>query len=150
MKSRILAAALVLCAVLSVSACKTTPTNQTALATAKIATQYATAKYIARVPAAEQAAKAARVRAVVVAVESIATGETVSLAVLEGAIRKQLPADLKPEDLIAINGLIAIVMAELQARVGDGLLNPDQRLQVSMVASWVIEATAFYNPTQGA
>lgn len=143
--TRILTAMLALCAVLALPACQTTPSNQNALAAAKIATQYATAKYIARVPPAEQAAKAVRVRAVVTAVESLATGESVSLAVLEQAIRRQLPEDLKPEDLVAINGLIGLVMAELQARVGDGLLNPDQRLQVSEVASWIVEATRYYS-----
>lgn len=140
------ALAWLLCAVMTLTACKTTPTNQTALAAARIAVQYGTAKYIARVPAEEQAQKAQRVRAVVEVVESVATGEAVSLALLEEAIRKELPTDLKPEDRVAINGLIGLVMAELQARVGDGLLNEDQLLQVKVVSGWIVEATRFYSP----
>lgn len=148
-RSRSLAsAALLIACAIALPSCKTLDVGKadpTALAAAKIAVQYGTMRYISTVPDDARAAKAERVRAVVTDVESLVTGEAVSLQLLAQEIRKRLPADLKPEDQLAVNSLLELVMTELRARVGDGLLDPNQVLQVKTVADWVIEATRFYS-----
>lgn len=145
MKFHILTAALALCAALALPACKTFQADSSATQAAKIAVQYGTMRYLGNVPEAERTSKAARVRAIVSEVSELAKGQPVTLTLLDEAVRKLLPDDLRPEDAFAINALLGLVMNELRARVGDGLLTEEQLLQVSVVASWVVEATELYS-----
>lgn len=140
------------CAVLltlaTLTGCKTFDTSRadpTAVQAAKLAVQYGTMRYIGHFPESDRAPRALRVRQIVSDVQAGLTGQTVSLTVVKQLVMQRLPADLKPEDQFAVNALLDLVMAELQARVGDGLLNENQLLQVGLVASWIVEATRFYS-----
>jgi phage tail protein X len=138
--------ALIACAVL-LAGCPLTKPDSAEAQVAQIAVQYGVAKYIGRVPEAERFTRAQRIARVVEAVEAAAKGSAeVTLPLLREAIQRNLPSDLAPEDLIAISGLIEIVLAELSARMSDGLLREDQLLAVSAVAAWVREACALYKP----
>jgi hypothetical protein len=93
--------ALVACAFL-LAGCPLTKPDSTEGQVAKIAVQYATAKYIGRVAAGERAARAERIAEVVDAVEAAAKGsELVTVPLLQEAIWKNLPSDLAPEDRVA-------------------------------------------------
>ena len=136
--------ALTACALL-LAGCPWTKPDSTEGQVAKIAVQYGVAKYIGKVPEGERSARAQRIAAVVDAVEAAARGsEAVHVQLLQQAIWKNLPSDLKPEDRVAVSALVEIVMAELSARLGDGLLKEDQLLAVSAVASWVKQACELY------
>jgi hypothetical protein len=136
--------ALVACAFL-LAGCPLTKPDSTEGQVAKIAVQYATAKYIGRVAAGERAARAERIAEVVDAVEAAAKGsELVTVPLLQEAIWKNLPSDLAPEDRVAINALSDLVLLELTDRMRDGLLKEDQLLAVSAVAAWVRQACSFY------
>lgn len=140
--------ALIACAVLCLAGCNWSLKPDSAQTqAAKIAVQYGTLRYLGGVPEAERPGKAERVRLIVAQVEKFAKGEPVSLALLESAVRDQLPQNMRPEDAFAVNALLGLVMAELQARVGDGLLTEQQVLIVSEVAQWISSATEYYGAT---
>lgn len=142
-------AILSLCMVLALlTGCKTFDVGKAdpaAIQAAKIGVQYATMKVVSKVDEADRPARAARIRAIVTDIESTLTGEAVSLSILDVEIRRHLPQNLKPEDQLAVNSLIQLVMVELKAQVGEGLLNENQLVQVKMVAEWVVEACGYYS-----
>lgn len=143
MKLHRYAAAAFLCCLLA--GCPLTKPDSTEGQVAKIAVQYGVARYIGKVPETERAGRAERIAAVVDAVESAARGSAaVTIPLLQEAIWRNLPADLKPEDRIAISALTELVLQELRARMSDGLLKEDQLLAVSAVASWVRQACQLY------
>lgn len=136
-----LAAALMLA---SISGCTTLKQNPQS---AGLVVKYATLKFVEKAGDAEaQAARAVRVRIVAEDVQKFATGESVTIAALEAAVRARLPADLSPADRFLVDGLIIAVMQELQERVGAGLLSSEQLLEVKQVIGWVIEASAYAAP----
>lgn len=140
-----LAATLAVCC-LALSGCvfQTKP-DSPGLQVAKIAVQLGVSKFIAKVPESAQAARAARIAKVVADIEALAKGgEGVTLSFLEDAIRQNIPNDLKPEDQIALNALVGLVVAELRARVSEGVLNDSQRVAVASVAGWIEEACSLY------
>lgn len=124
---------------LFLAGCKTAPQETTA----HLAVSYATAKYVekAGVNAPE---RAARVLAVVDAVEGVAGGESVTLDALKAYVLGKLPADLSPADRILAGALVDAAAAELQARVGAGALDPAALLKVRQVLGWIREGAAPY------
>jgi hypothetical protein len=125
-------------------ACKTIDQHQ---ASASLVVKYATMKVIEQAGATDaQFARATRIRSIAADVEKFAGGEAVTIAALEAAVRAQLPSDLSPADRFLADALVQSVVQELQARVGSGLLNPEQLLQVRQVLGWVIEATSYVAP----
>ena len=126
------------------SACSTFGQNAN---TAKLGVTYATLKYIEKAgDSAAQSERAASVRRVADAVREVATGEAVTVAALEAAALAQLPDSLSPADRFLATAVIQSAVAELQVRVGEGVLDPEKKLQVEAVLSWVVEATNYYVP----
>ena len=110
--------------------------------TAKLVTQYATIKYIEQIPEADKIERKARIVAVATDAKALASGDT-TLTALQTAVNEQLDkAGLSPADRLLANGLVEIIVAELQARIGEGVLSPEQRVQVVEVLDWVIQAAA--------
>lgn len=129
---------LILPILLILTACATFKEHET---TAKLVTQYATLKYLEKVPAAELDQRRERIRAIATDVKALATGET-SLILLQAAVSSQLDkAGLSPADRLLADGLVQVIVAELQQRIGSGVLSPEQLVQVSQVLDWVITAT---------
>lgn len=126
------------------SACATFGQNAN---TAKLGVTYATLKYIEKAgdPVA-QAERAADVRRVAEDVRVVASGEAVTVAALEAAALAQLPDSLSPADRFLATALIQAAVAELQVRVGEGVLDPEKKLQVEAVLAWVVEATNYFVP----
>lgn len=108
-------------------------------ATTKLAVQYAAIKFVRADD--NPAEKAARVRAVIEEVRAVAKGESASVAAIKAFVQAKLPADMLPEDRLLANALIEAVSAELEARVGDGVLDPEKLVKVETVLGWVSEAT---------
>lgn len=110
--------------------------------TAKLVTQYAVLKYAERLPEEQKTERVARIRAIATDVKALASGDT-TLQALHEVVNQQLDkAGLSPADRLLANGLVDVIVAELQARIGDGLLSPEQRVQVQSILQWVIDAAA--------
>ncbi len=90
-------------------------------------------------------ARAERVKAIAAEGQSFLDGENVSVSLLESAVANRLAAlDLTPSDRVLANALVGAVVAELNARVGEGLLSTEQKYTVSQVLGWVEQAASFY------
>lgn len=124
---------------------KSDPAKETAV---KIFTQYAVAKYLEDSGSDFARAKRAdNIRAVGGDLLQVASGDEVTLpflkmkAATEIAKLTESPADR----LLAMN-LLDVIVAELSARIGDGLLQPDQLVTVRSVIQWAVDAAALISP----
>lgn len=113
--------------------------------TAKLSIQYATMKFIRRDPV-----RAERIKRIVAEIRRSVEGDsTTSIDLIKTTIQGYLPPDMMPEDRLAVNALIDLVIAELNARINDQLLLPETQLKIKVVADWVIEAASYYSPRVG-
>lgn len=100
----------------------------------KLAVQYATLKYIGQdIPRAHRVADA------VVRAEALLDGNiAVAIPELEAVIRDKIDiSKLDAADRLLLDTLFTVVRDELQARLGDGALNPEQLVEVRLVLAWV-------------
>lgn len=107
-------------------------------ATARLAVTYAALKTIES--GDDPAARAAEVAAIARDAQRFLDSETVTVALLEHAVRSRLPADLSPADRLLADALVDAVVAELETRVGLGVLDAGQRLVVNQVLGWIVGA----------
>lgn len=108
----------------------------------QLAIQYATLKVIDRNPE-----KAARVHALAnEALTWTMAGEYAALDELEARVRTRIVEEANPDpaDMLLIDALLAATRAELEARIGDGVLDEATRVRVNEVLGWIIAATAPY------
>lgn len=83
---------------------------------------------------------------VIVQVDAQATVDMIADAV----IAKIQYQTLTPADRDAVDLLLIAIETELRERVGDGVIDPDERLLVRDVITWVIQSAARYTePAQG-
>lgn len=145
-----------LCAVLAAS-CSLFQTNPNGpqLQTARLAIQYGVGRYVSSRPAEKRADTLTRIRSIVTDVQHAAAGERITLTLLREEVVKRLPADLRPEDRIAINGLLDIVVQTISQCVtgaGDAgspcgpdvKLPPDAKVALNTVAMWILEVVDQY------
>lgn len=112
-------------------------------ATEKLVIQYATMKVIeADRDAMPQ--RAAKIDEIAASAQVFLSSDAADIGLLGAEVQKRLPPDLSPADRILANVLIDAVIAELQVRLGSGLVRPDQQFQVNAVLGWIREATQFY------
>ena len=108
----------------------------------RVAVQYAALKYIGG-----DAAKAERVRVVAEEVLGYVADESATVAYLAEQVRAVVPwNDLDPADNMLLTALLAELEAELRARLGEGTLDPEDRVRVERVVHWIILASKY---TQG-
>jgi len=109
--------------------------------TARLTTQYATAKIIDN-----DSDRAARI--VAIASEARATiGEdsTATIAKLDDYVRSQIRWNsLAPEDSILIDAVLSNARDRLQEEISAGILDPDQRVALGTFLSWIEEVAARY------
>ena len=104
-------------------------------ASAKLAIQYATIKYID----GSDDKRERTLKVTANARELAATGAT--LDAIDQAIRDSIDWNkLDDADKLLANALLDIVGEELKARIGEGTLDPDQVLAVEAVLGWIEEA----------
>lgn len=113
---------------------------------AKIAVQYAVGKYVEHQPQDARAETAARIAKTVELVSGLAENEQVTVDALRAYVAQRLGDKLSPSDKLLAGAIIDAAAVELKARVGDGVLKPDQLVKVREVLSWVAEAAAAYTP----
>lgn len=121
---------------LGFSACASFNQNQ---GTMQLTVQYATLKYLEKFDVAELPAHAQRIKDIAAAVKAVAAGtQAVSVVLLQDAVNVQLEkAGLSPADRLLASGLVQMLVQEIQARVGTGLLKSDEVVQVVQVLDWV-------------
>lgn len=128
----------------SMAGCK--PSEQLA---SKIAVQYAVGKYVERQPQELRAETAARISATADVVGKLVENDSVTIDSLRAYVAQRLGDRLSPADKLLAGAIIDAAAVELKARVGDGVIKPEQRIQVREVLSWVTEAAAAYAPPAG-
>jgi hypothetical protein len=133
-----------LLSVLSLTGCASFEQHEN---TAKPIIQYATFKVIEQGKSPEaQAQKADNIRRIATDVRGLVSGDS-TLPLLQDAVGKQLvKLNLSPADQFLANALLQAIVEELQAKIGTGVLKPDQLVQVDTVLGWVIEAANFASP----
>ena len=113
---------------------------------AKISVQYAVGKYIEHQPQDARAETAKRISATVEVVSELASNESTTVDALRAYVAQRLGDKLSPADKLLAGAIIDAAAVELKARVGDGVLKPDQLVKVREVLTWVAEAAAAYTP----
>lgn len=112
-------------------------------ATEKLVVQYATMKVV-EADKDNMPARAAKIDEIAAAAQVFFDSESVTVSQLHKEVMKRLPPDLSPADRMLASALIDTVIAELQHRVGEGIVPPEKRYQVNVVLGWIREAASFY------
>lgn len=112
-------------------------------ATEKLVVQAATMKVIEA--GSDRVEKAARIIAAADAARVWLDMDGVTLSDLRSAMVERIAAaDIEQSDKLLATALVDVVVAELNMRIGDGLISPEKRVRVNTVLSWVVQAAAFY------
>jgi hypothetical protein len=127
----------------TIGGCKTLPQETTI----RVAVSYAVAKYIEKAGPAGQLERAQRVLAVVEGVEKWLLGDRdVTVEELRAYVAGNIPTTLSAADRALALTVVDIAVQELRARVGEGVLQPDQKIRVRAVLSWIRGGTASFLP----
>lgn len=111
--------------------------------TSKLVVQVATMKVIEAQP--DRAARAAKVLEITADAQKLIDMNGLTVGLLKTAVQDRLAAqNLEPSDRLLANLLVDAVVTDLAAKVGDGLIPPDQLVTVNQVLGWVADAAAFY------
>lgn len=129
-------------ACLVITACATFQTNQAAY---QLAVDVAVTKFIDNSAADRKAVRMERIKNVATNVKVLASGDSaVTIDALQAAVQVQLrKLNLSATDQLLASDLVSVIAVELQRRVGQDILKPDQRVQVTMVMDWIIKAVEF-------
>lgn len=112
-------------------------------ATEKLVVQAATMKVIEA--GSDRVEKAARIIAAADAARVWLDMDGVTLSDLRSAMVERIAAaDIEASDKLLATALVDVVVAELDMRIGDGLISPEKRVRVNTVLSWIVQAAAFY------
>lgn len=107
-------------------------------ATAELSVKYAVAKVIDGDPE-----RAERVHEIAQTAKGWVDQDTdATLDLLADRVHEQVPwAELAPEDRMLIEVLLSRLHAELQERIGEGVLAEDDRVVIRTVLDWIIDAS---------
>ena len=130
-------------AVLLLAGCKS-PNSLQPIAE-QLAIQYATLKVLENNPDYSP-----RIVEITRHVREVASGDaSATVEVIDGLIRSQINwAKLAPSDAMIVNTLLLAIRSELEARIGNGILDPEALLTVAQVATWIEQAAASTLPAQ--
>lgn len=93
----------------------------------------------------ERAAKAARIAKAAEQARVWLDTDGVMIADLQVAMLERIAAaDLQPSDKLLASALVEVVVAELNVRIGEGVISPEKRATVNAVLGWVEQAASFY------
>lgn len=112
-------------------------------ASEKLVVQVATMKFVEagddRAERADRIARAAEQARVWLDVDGV------SLADLQLAMLARInAADIEPSDKLLASALVEVVTAELNVRIGEGIISPEKKATVNTVLAWVEQAASFY------
>lgn len=109
----------------------------------KLIVQAATMKVIEA--GTDRAAKASKILAAADAARVWLDADGVTLSELRGAMVARIAAaDIEPSDKLLATALVDVVVAEIDVRIGQGVISPEKRVTVNTVLAWVIQAAQFY------
>lgn len=112
-------------------------------ATEKLIVQAATMKFIES--SDDRAAKASRIVKAAAQARVWLDTDGVTVADLQAAMVERIAAaDLEPSDKLLASALVEVVVAELNVRIGEGVISADKRATVNAVLAWVEQAASFY------
>jgi uncharacterized protein YceK len=112
-------------------------------ATEKLIVQAATMKFIES--SDDRAGKAVRIVRAADQARIWLDTDGVTIADLQSAMMARInAADLEPSDKLLAAALVDVVAAELDVRIGAGVISPDKRATVNAVLAWVEQAASFY------
>jgi len=112
-------------------------------ASEKLIVQVATMKFIEA--GDDRAEKAAKIVSAAAQARVWLDVEGVSLADLQAAMLARVnAADLEPSDKLLAAALVEVVAAELNVRIGEGVISPEKKATVNAVLAWVEQAASFY------
>jgi hypothetical protein len=127
-------AAIIVLLAVALQACALLERVESSPATAALTVQYGTLKYTG-----DDADKAQRVYDAVARLSL--DDESITLALLDDRIRAAINWErLDLADRLLLDTLLAQVRAELEQRMGSGLLAPEDRVRVQQVMQWVQDA----------
>lgn len=142
--TKLIRSSFITCLILTViSGCAFFNSNQTAL---RLTITYATQKVIERGDTLdEQRQKAANIKRIATDVRALVAGDQVTLESLQSVVNKELEkVQLSPADRTLANEFVKAIIAELQTKIGNGLLKPSDLVAVTTVLDWIISATNYY------
>lgn len=112
-------------------------------ASEKLIVQVATMKFIEA--GDDRAAKAAKIVSAAAQARVWLDTDGVSLSDLQSAMLARVnAADLEPSDKLLAAALVDVIAAELNARIGEGVISPEKKATVNAVLAWVEQAASFY------
>ena len=107
----------------------------------QLALQYATLKVLER----DDVSKERVLELVGKAKTYVNDGDSITVTALVSEARKKLYASsLSPADQMLIEAILARAQERIEARLGDGVLDPDHRVQLMTVLSWIESAANGY------
>lgn len=115
---------------------------------ARVAVQYAVGKFIEKQSPLDKVEKVRRIVATAKLVSDMCANESVTIDSLRAYVAQRLADRLSPADRLLAGAIIDAAAIELKARVGEGVLKPDQLFRVREVLSWVAEAATAYAPAE--
>jgi hypothetical protein len=126
----------------ALTGCASIPLNTESVAT-KLVVQAATMKFIERGDA--WPARAAAISAEVAQARVLVDFDGVTLADIQTAVIRRLQDQgLPPSDMVLAMAVVELASADLNTKIGEGVLSPEQRVTVNTVLSWVDQAASFY------
>lgn len=112
-------------------------------ASEKLIVQAATMKFIES--SDDRAGKAARIARAADQARVWLDTDGVTVADLQVAMLERIAAaDLEPSDKLLASALVDVLVAELNVRIGQGVISPEKRATVNAVLGWVEQAASFY------
>ena len=135
--------ALLLAVALPIAALTGCASLGTSSATEKLVVQAATMKFIES--SGDRATKASRIVKAAAQARVWLDTDGVTIADLQVAMLDRIAAaDLEPSDKLLASALVEVVVTELNARIGEGIISPEKRATVNAVLTWVEQAASFY------
>lgn len=124
----------------SLQGCASGPTN---ISAERIVVQAGVMKLVEK--AARPAEKAARIVAAVDLAQTLLTDTTATVDTLRSALLKRVAErELPPSEKLLAIEVINAIAAEVEQRVGTGLLSPGAIVSINTVLSWVETTAAMY------
>lgn len=110
-------------------------------ATAKLVVQYSVAKFAEQSGVEARQSRVDNIKRVALQVRSVASDDSTTIPLLKELAVVQLgKLHLSPADTVLASGLIDVIAEQLNLKIGDGLLKAEDKLVVSQVMDWVVEA----------
>lgn len=106
----------------------------------------ATGRYIESYPRERRAEVAARVTRIASDIEAVASGKPVTIAELAALAVAAIPSNLEPSDRALAMAIIQVAAQELQNKIGENVLTPEQTVTVKEVVEAVKLAASSYIP----